>query len=148
MFGNRLEEVDQQPSVNISFLPVSQLFKMNSFWSVPPRWLSWKTSYPCYQTIETEGQQGFSLTSVIKLTLSLALLKHEVNERGFVFEGFGVTCHKLNHFNSRVFILDFNWNCCRLQQAKKFSRNPGQFKCVTREIRYHVSIAKLLIRNL
>ena len=58
--------------------------------------------------------------------------------------GLPYTCH----YNSRVFILDFNWNCCRLQEAKKFSRNPGQFKCVTRKTRYHVSIAELLIRNL
>ena len=28
---------------------------------------------------------------------------------------------------------------CRLQEAKKFSRNPGQSKCVTRETRRHVS---------
>ena len=28
----------------------------------------------------------------------------------------------------------------RLQEAKKFSRNPGHFMCVTRESRYHVWI--------
>ena len=56
-------------------------------------------------------------------------------------------CHELIHFNSRVFILDFTCNC-RLQKAKKFSRNPGQFKCVTREIKYHISITELLIQNL
>ena len=33
-------------------------------------------------------------------------------------------------------------------EAKKFSRNPGQFKWVTRETRCYVSIAELLIRNL
>ena len=57
-------------------------------------------------------------------------------------------CHKLSHFNSQVFILDFTWNCCRLQATTKFSRNSGQFKCVTRGTRYHVSIAELLMRNL
>ena len=31
---------------------------------------------------------------------------------------------------------------------KKFSRSPGQFKCVTKETRYPVSIAEFLIRNL
>ena len=58
-----------------------------------------------------------------------------------------VTCHKLSHFNSRVFTFDFTWNCCRLLEAKKFSRNPGQFKCITREIKYHVSTTELLKRN-
>ena len=42
---------------------------------------------------------------MIKLLLSLALLKHEV---------------KFTHFNSRVFILDFTWNCGEVQEAKKF----------------------------
>ena len=60
----------------------------------------------------------------------------------------GVACHKLNRFNSRVFTLDFTWNCCRLLEAKKFWRNPGQFKWVTRETRYCISIAELLKRNL
>ena len=34
-----------------------------------------------------------------------------------------MVCHKLNQFNSQVFILYFSWNCCRLQEAKKFSTN-------------------------
>ena len=59
-----------------------------------------------------------------------------------------VVYHKFSHVNSWVFILDFTWNCFRLQEAKKFSRNSGHFKCVTKEIRCHVSIAELLIRNL
>ena len=56
-----------------------------------------------------------------------------------------VACHKLSQFNSRVFILDFTWNSCGLQEAKECTRNPGQSKCVTRETRYHVSIVELLI---
>ena len=59
-----------------------------------------------------------------------------------------VACHKLSHFNSRLFKLDFTWKCCRLLEASKFSRNPGQFNWVTRETRYHVSIAELFKRNL
>ena len=59
-----------------------------------------------------------------------------------------VTCHKLNQFNSRVFSLDFTWNYCRVQEAKKFSTNPAQFECVARETRYHVLIAELLTQNL
>ena len=50
-----------------------------------------------------------------------------------------VACHKLSCLNSRVFILGFTWNCCSLQEGKKFSRNQGQSKCVTRETRYQVS---------
>ena len=59
-----------------------------------------------------------------------------------------VACLKFSLFNSWLFTLDFTWNCCRLQEAKKLSRNPGKFKCVTRETRYHVSITELWIRNL
>ena len=66
----------------------------------------------------------------------------------FYFSRYSVmTCHKLSHFNSRVFTLYFSRNCCRLLEAKKFSRNPGQFNWVTSETRYHVSIAELLKRN-
>ena len=59
-----------------------------------------------------------------------------------------MTYHKLNHFTSQVVILDFFGNCRRLKEAKKFSTNPGQFKYVTRETAYHVSIAELLIQDL
>ena len=44
-----------------------------------------------------------------------------------------VACHKLSHFSWRVFTLHFTWNCCRLLEAKKFSKNPGQFKWVTKK---------------
>ena len=70
-----------------------------------------------------------------------------MNKQGFNFEGIRL-CHKLSQFNSRVIILDFTCNCCRLQKAKKFARKPGQFKCVTRETRYHMSITQPLIQNL
>ena len=70
-----------------------------------------------------------------------------MNKQGFNFEGIQ-RCHKLSQFNSRIFILGFTCNCYRLQKAKKFSRNPGQFKCVARETRYHISITELLIQNL
>ena len=62
--------LDQWPSINIRFLPVSQLVKMNnsfhqyiqsdcfgkSLWSL----------YPCRQTIETKEQWDFSSISRIK----------------------------------------------------------------------------------
>ena len=54
----------------------------------------------------------------------------------------------LSHLNSQVFIGDFTWSCCKLHETKKFSRNTGQFKCVTTQTRYHVSTAELLIRNI
>ena len=59
-----------------------------------------------------------------------------------------VACLKLSHFNSQVNMLDFTWNCCRLQEAKNFLTNSGRFECATRETIYHVSIAEILIRNL
>ena len=59
-----------------------------------------------------------------------------------------VACHKFSRFNSRVFIIDFTRNCCGLQKVKKLSTNSGQFKCVTRKNRYHVSITEFLTRNL
>ena len=71
----------------------------------------------------------------------LVLMKHEV----LVFKVFGAGLHKLIHFNSWTLPLYFTCNCCRLLEAKKFSRNPGQFEWVTRETRYHIFIG---IRNL
>ena len=53
----------------------------------------------------------------------------------------------LSHLNSRVFIGDFTWSCCKLHETKKFSRNTEQFKCVTTQTRHHGSTAELLIRN-
>ena len=54
----------------------------------------------------------------------------------------------LSHLDSRVFIGDFTRSCFKLWETKKLSRNTGQFKCVTTETRYYVSIAELLIQNL
>ena len=59
-----------------------------------------------------------------------------------------VVCHKRSHFSWRVFTLDFTWNWCRLLEAKKFSRNPGQFKWVAGETRHYISLAELLKWNL
>ena len=59
-----------------------------------------------------------------------------------------MTCHKPSYLNSRIFILDFTCDCCRLLGAEKLSQHSSQFKWVTRETRYRVSIAKLLKRNL
>ena len=44
-----------------------------------------------------------------------------------------MACRKLSHFNSWIFILDFTWNCCRLLEARKFSRKPDQFISVLLE---------------
>ena len=42
-----------------------------------------------------------------------------------------------------TFTLELTLNCCRLLEAKRFSRNPGQFKWFTREIRCHVRWKKV-----
>ena len=55
---------------------------------------------------------------------------------------------KISHFNSRPFLLDFTWNCCRLLKVKKFSRKPGHFKWVAKETRCRISIGELMRRNL
>ena len=90
----------------------------------------------------------FSSTSIIKIHSIVGFIKTRDEQTLFYFWRYSeVACHKLSHFNSHIFILWFTWNCCSLQEAKKFSRNPGQFKCDTRETRYHASIAELLIRN-
>ena len=70
-----------------------------------------------------------------------------MNQQGFNFED-NRWYHKLKQSNSWAFILDFTCNCCRLQKSKKFSRNLGQFKCVTRETIYHISFTELLIQNI
>ena len=88
-----------------------------------------------------------SSTSIIKLRPIVGSIKTWGEQTRFYFWRYSVVvCHKLSHFNSQLFILGFTWNCCRLQEAKKFSRNPGQFWCVTRETRYYISIAELLKR--
>ena len=57
-------------------------------------------------------------------------------------------CQKLSHFHSRVFTHEFTWECYRLLQAKKFSRNSSQFKWVPKETRYYLFIVEFLKRNL
>ena len=52
-----------------------------------------------------------------------------------------VLCHKLSHINSNF---GYTQNFCKLQKAKEFPTDPGQFKCVTRETRYHVLITESL----
>ena len=52
-----------------------------------------------------------------------------------------MACHKRSQFNSLVFIPAFMWNCCRLQEVKKFSRNPVQSNYVN-------LITELLTQNL
>ena len=67
----------------------------------------------------------------------------------FYFSSYSaVVCHKLSRFNSRIFTLGFTWDSCRLLGTEKFLRKSGQFKWVTRETRYHISITELLKRNL
>ena len=88
----------------------------------------------------------FFFHPIIKLRSIVGYVKTWVDQTRFYFWRYSaMACH---YFNSRVFILEFTWNCCRLQEAKTFSRNPGQFKCVTRETRYRVSVPELLIRNI
>ena len=94
-------------------------------------------------------QRQKSNNQIIKLRSIVGSLEAWGEQTKFYFWRYStVARHKLSHFNSRVFIHVFSWNCCRLQEVKKFSRNPGQFESVTEETRYHLSIAELLIRNL
>ena len=74
------------------------------------------------------------------ISLLLVPMKHEL----LAFKVFGGGLHKLSHFNSRIITLVFLSNCCRLMEAKNFSRNIGQFKWVARK----ASISELLIRNI
>ena len=58
--GCGLEEVDQCPSINVSFLPVPQLVKINNFFGLYIQGDCFKkplnSLYPCHQTIEKEEQ--------------------------------------------------------------------------------------------
>ena len=128
-------------------MPVPQLV-----WLVHPRWLFWKTSIISIFMSSDHRDGGtirffFHLKNQTSLYCWLYWKMIWTNEVLF-WRYLAVACHKLSHSNSQVFILDSTWNCCRLKEAKRFTRNPGQFKCVTRETRYHVSIAELLIPNL
>ena len=51
---------------------------------------------------------------------SVVLMKYEV----LVFKVFSSGLHKLSHFNSQISTLGFTC-CCKLLEAKKFSRKPG-----------------------
>ena len=125
-------------------MPVPQLVEMNNFFD---QYLQGDcfgkllcSLYPCHQTIEKEEQQGFSFTLIIKLCSIVGSVEAWGEQTRFYFWRYSALAgHKLSHFNSRVF--SFTWNWCRLQEAKKFTRNPRQFKCVTSETRYHISIA-------
>ena len=143
-----MEEIHQQPSIKISVLPVPRLVEINNLFGQCLEGGSFrkllKSLYPCHQTIESVAQSGFSSTSK-NYWSSIGTWGERTR---FYFSRYSVmTCHKLSHFNSRVFTLYFSRNCCRLLEAKKFSRNPGQFNWVTSKTRYHVSIAELLKRN-
>ena len=97
----------------------------------------------------TESEKCFSSASIIKLRSIVGSIETWGEQPMFYFWRYSLmTCHELSKFNSRVFILDFTWNCCRLQERKRFSRNQGQFKCVTKETGYHLSISELLILNI
>ena len=134
-------------------MPLPQMVKINNFFGQyflgdcfeKPLW----SLYPCHQTIAMKEQYGSSSTWIINLRSNVGFIKTWGELTWFYFWRYSaVACHKLSHFNMWVFILDFTWNSCRLQETRKLSRNPGQSKCITRETRYQVSIAELLIRNL
>ena len=116
-----LEEVYQQSSFNINFLPVSYLVKMNNFFG---------------QYLHGGGLQKKVNKKNNNKNIRFSLSRYSV-----------VACHKLGQFNSQVFTLNLMSNCCRLYGAKKFSKRLAQFIWVTRETRYHVSIAVLTVRN-
>ena len=95
-----------------------QLIKMNNFFGQylqvdcfekPPYSL-----YSCHQSIETKEQQGFFPPQESNFALSLALLKHEVNKRGFIFEDvrwwsvadLATLIHSDSHFSSYLVLLE------------------------------------------
>ena len=129
-------------------MSVLKLFKMNNFFGQYLRGDCFEKSlyslYPCHQIMETKKQEGFSSTSIIKHHSIAGSAKTWGEQTRFYFWRYSVVvCHKLTHFNSQAFIFSFTWNCCRLGEAKKFSRNLGHFKYVTKETRYHVSNSEL-----
>ena len=67
-----------------------------------------------------------------------------MNTRGFSRYS-AVACHKISHFDSRPFLLDYTWNWEVI--LRSFRETQVSLR-VTRETRCHVSIAKLLIQNL
>ena len=55
--GSKVEEVHQQPSISIIFLPVPHLVKMNNIFGQHLQSDCFeKPLYPCHQTIETEDR--------------------------------------------------------------------------------------------
>ena len=59
--------------------------------------------------------------TMIKLLSIVGFIEKWGEQTRFYFWRYSaMACRKLSHFNSRVFIFDFTWNCCKLQGAKKF----------------------------
>ena len=96
-------------------------------------WLKWTTFL--FSTSQAYGPFFFHLNNKISLMKKSIVDSTETwdeQSRFYFWSYSAMACHKLSHFNSGVFILGFTWNCCRLQETKKFSRSPGQSKCDTR----------------
>ena len=99
-----LEQVDQQASINISLLPVSQLVKMSNFFGYylqgdclgEPLWSL------CLLTIETEEQECFFLTQEIKFRVIVGSIETRGEHLRLYFWSYSaVTYHKLKPlFNS------------------------------------------------
>ena len=79
---------------------------------------------------------------------TLVLFNHEMNKQGFIFKGIwrwpvinlATLIRGYPYLISLKIVVDFN--------TLRSLIDPGQFKCVLRETRYHVPITKLLIWNL
>ena len=66
-----------------------------------------------------------------------------------VLKNLFLVSHQTKEMDGRTIRFFFHLNSqWRLQEAKKFSRNPSQFEYVTKDRRCHVSVAVLLIQNL
>lgn len=92
---------------------------------------------------------NFFSNSMIKLRSIFGSIEMWGKHTTLYFSSYlAVASHKLSQIHSWIFTLDSTWSSCRLLGAKKISRNPGQYKWVTRETRYRISIAELLKRNL
>ena len=130
---SRLEEVDQQPSINNSLFASARASQNEQlFWSVTWRWLFWKTSI-VFISMSSDHRDERIIKLFFHLNnqnmLYVGSIETWGEQRRLNFWRYLVVIfHTCNHFNLGIFILDLNWNCCRLQEAKNFSRNPGQFK--------------------
>ena len=105
-----LEKVHKKPSINISVLSVPRLVKLNNFFGQYPKEAVFQNLYSLYIHVirpkRRKYHEVFLPAQYSNFAPSFALLKNEVNIRGFSRYSV-VASHKTSDFHSQSFLVDF-----------------------------------------